>query len=122
MYWEDVDLSHRWLRQGGDLRVVHEVSVVHDVGGTQGAGGKSPLYGRQMCKNRLRFATLHVAPAVRLRWLWHTPRYAARVVTRDGRRGALRNPRLVASAVWGSLVGVGLVLRSLVRDALTRAA
>jgi N-acetylglucosaminyl-diphospho-decaprenol L-rhamnosyltransferase len=115
LYWEDVDLSRRHAEGGGALVVSEDVTVVHDVGGTQGAGGKSPLYCYFMCRNRLRYAARLRSRRDRLRWLIHSPRYATRVALRSGRRAALRRPELVIAAVRGTLAGVREVASSLAR-------
>ena len=118
LYWEDVDLTQRALGLGIGLLVVHDAVAVHHVGATQrGEGeGKSPTYCRFMCRNRLLFATEHVDRWGRLRWLWHAPLYAVRVLLRHGRRAALRRPDLAVAAMRGTVEGTALVLRSLVRD------
>ncbi len=116
LYWEDVDLSQRWLRAGGRLAVRSELSAVHDVGATQRVGDttterKSPVYVEHMCRNRLRFAGAHLAPAGRLRWVLHTPTATARVLRRDGWRDVLRRPEMAFAAVRGVLTGVPLLFR-----------
>ena len=116
LYWEDVDLGRRLLDLGGRLLVVHDTIAVHLVGGTQGAG-KSATYCRYMCRNRLLYASTHVAPVTRLRWLAHSPRYAALVLLREGRAAALRRPARAVAAAWGSVAGAALVVRSLLADA-----
>jgi GT2 family glycosyltransferase len=105
LYWEDVDLSRRCVEAGIGLDVVPEVVAVHDVGGTQGTSGKSPTYCYYMCRNRLRFASDHLAPRRQLRWLAGAPSYAADVVLRSGRRAALRQPSLSFAAARGSSAG-----------------
>lgn len=111
LYWEDVDLSRRILRAGAALRVVHELQVTHAVGGTQSGEGKSATYTRYMCRNRLLFARLHLPPSGRLRWALSSPRYALRVLQRDGRRAALRRPDRLVAAVAGTLEGLWLLIR-----------
>lgn len=120
LYWEDIDLSHRCLEAGGRLEVATQVVAIHDVGATQGAAGKSPVYCREMCKNRLRFASIHLPRRQRLRWIVWAPRYLVMVLTLAGRRDALRHPRRAAAALQGTLTGVGLVLRSVGRGASDR--
>jgi GT2 family glycosyltransferase len=110
LYWEDVDLSQRILAEGGDLLVLHDITVVHQVGATQGTVGKSATYMRFMCRNRLLFAATHTTGRERRRWLWHAPRHARIVVTRDGRRMALRHPTRSLAALRGTLEGVRLLL------------
>lgn len=109
MYWEDLDLSRRVLEVGHDLRVVHDVVVEHQVGGTQEeGGGKTSLYCRYNCRNRLLFAARHARAGERWRWVAASPRYAARVLLRGGRGAALR-PSLVLGATRGTLEGLALV-------------
>lgn len=111
LYWEDVDLTQRLLDAGCEVKVAHDLRARHDVGGTQAGTTKSALYVRYMCRNRLLFASTHVSPADRLRWIANAPRYAWRVLCRDGRRRALRDPRRIWAALAGTAAGVRLVLR-----------
>lgn len=111
LYWEDVEMTRRHLAGGGELLVLHDLRVTHAVGATQPGEGKSTAYAYFMCRNRLLYATLRHGWAGRLRWLWASPRYAARVVLRDGRRGLLRNPRLASAALRGTLAGLLLMAR-----------
>lgn len=113
LYWEDIDLSRRVLEQGGDLRVLDDVVAVHTVRGTQRPDGMSTTYCRYMCRNRLLFASTHVPPRDRVRWLVLAPRYARRILLSDGRKAALRRPSLVAAAAVGTVAGAARVLRSL---------
>ncbi|NAZ81403.1 glycosyltransferase [Kineococcus sp. R8] len=108
LYWEDVDLSVRCVRGGGRLLVRQDLEAVHAVGGTQGGGGKSPVYVRYNCRNRLLFARRHLSRARVLRWVVTSPVHAAEVLRRDGWRRALRSPRLVRAAVAGTVEGVVL--------------
>jgi N-acetylglucosaminyl-diphospho-decaprenol L-rhamnosyltransferase len=117
LYWEDIDLSQRVLERGGDLRVVDDVTAVHAVRGTQGSDGMSTTYCRYMCRNRLLFATAHVAPRDRLRWLAFAPRYARRILLGDGRAALVGRPSLVAASVAGTAAGVVKVAASLAADA-----
>lgn len=105
LYWEDVDLSHRCLQQGGSLLVRHDLEAVHSVGGTQRRTGKSSRYAYYNCRNRLLFAAAHLPPAAVLRWLRLAPGYAVSVVLRGGRRQLLRSPAPVAAAVAGTVSG-----------------
>lgn len=111
MYWEDVDLSHRWRAAGGSLRVVPEARAQHLVGATQGsAPGKSSLYLRWNCTNRLRFARHHLGGRARLSWIVHTPRYAVRM-RRRSRPDSCRGQVVAGLAlVRGSLHGLALHL------------
>ena len=112
LYWEDVDLSQRCLHLGGDLQVVHEVTVTHTVGATQGTQGKSPTYNYYMCRNRLLFASLNRPSSDAWQWLLHTPAATARVAFRDGKLQALTHPRRTSAAVGGAFVGSWMLIRS----------
>lgn len=122
LYWEDIDLSQRFLELGGELAVLDELVAVHSVGGTQRSGGtertegKSAVYCYHNCRNRLRFAEGHLAPRERLRWLRFTPGYAVRTMSLSGRRHALHHPSIVWASLRGSVAGSVAVLRSVVAD------
>ena len=59
LYWEDVELSVRWRRAGGLLRLVPGALVEHDVGGTQGRSeGKSSLYFQHNLRSRFLYLAL----------------------------------------------------------------
>jgi N-acetylglucosaminyl-diphospho-decaprenol L-rhamnosyltransferase len=120
LYWEDIDLSQRVLERGGDLRVLDDVVGVHSVGGTQRPDGISTTYCRYMCRNRLLFAAIHVPSGDRFRWLVLAPRYAARILLSEGRKGVLRRPWLVAAAAVGTAAGAVTMLRSVVSDGVHR--
>jgi N-acetylglucosaminyl-diphospho-decaprenol L-rhamnosyltransferase len=112
LYWEDVDLSFRCTQAGGTLVVRADLEAVHDVGGTQAAVGKSAVYCRYNCRNRLLFAAKHLGWRAVCRWLVHAPAYARRVLLRGGRRQLVRSPGLVWAAVRGSCGGAALAARS----------
>lgn len=109
MYWEDLELCHRARRAGARLVVREDLVVRHDVGGTQGTG-KSLLYHYFNCRNRLLFARRNLPRRAVARWVLATPRYARRVLLRDGRRAALRDPRRAWAALRGSAAGVRVAL------------
>ena len=114
MYWEDVELSHRWRLAGGRLLVRADVLVTHAVGGTQtgGGSGRSSLYYRFNCRNRLLFAAAHVEDQDLRAWTRSTASYAKAVVLRGGRRQFLRHPLMpFIAAVRGSSEGLWLVHR-----------
>lgn len=117
LYWEDVDLSRRCLETGGGVQVREDLTAVHDVGGTQSApgGGKSSVYYRYNCRNRLLFAAVHLDRGEQLRWIARTPAYARRVLLRGGRRRLLRDPRPVLDVTLGSLWGVALLVAAALR-------
>jgi len=120
MYWEDVDLSYRIGRLGGRLLVRHDITATHAVGATQASDGvgKSNLYYRYNCRNRLLFAAKNLpSEQVRLA-MRETPRFAKDVLLRGGRRQFLRHP---VGPVWsvtrGSLEGYAAALKRLRSDA-----
>lgn len=115
LYWEDVDISRRCVDLGGRLTVAVDVRAVHDPGGTQldqlRGSGKSPNYYYYNCRNRLLFASRHLSTRSMLEWVWHTPAESATILSRGGRRQVVKSPRAILSAVGGSLVGYGIVIR-----------
>lgn len=115
MYWEDVDLTRRFLSAGGQLEVLETVQAVHAVGATQGTDRKSSLYTYFVCRNRLLFASIHLDRKARIRWLLHTPAASWKIAMRDGRRSALSRPSYLWATFRGSVAGVALVIRSLLR-------
>jgi GT2 family glycosyltransferase len=111
MYWEDIDLSSRVLAGGGRVVVRRDLRVVHQVGGTQAGEGKSGLYCRYNCRNRLLYAALHVPDHQLRRWVRRAPRYASLVVQRGGRRALARRPVVpLWSALRGTVEGIALVV------------
>lgn len=108
MYWEDVDLSYRSIEAGGEVVLLENVVVTHDVGGTQpDSAAKSPMYVYYNCRNRLVFASKHLAPRDRLRWLLDTPAEIRRVVSRGRRPTRWQKLRLVLGpALAGSVAGM----------------
>jgi GT2 family glycosyltransferase len=118
LYWEDVDLSHRCLLAGGSVVTRPDLEVVHSVGGTQGAG-KSAVYFRYNCRNRLLFAARHLPSSLVLRWLVTTPRYTREVLLRGGRRSLLQRPSLVLAAARGTAAGVTLAVRDILARSVT---
>lgn len=118
LYWEDVDLGYRAVAAGGSVILREDLVAVHDEGGTHAdgrrAGGKSALYYRYNCRNRLAFATRHLRRRQLLRWVLATPSVSWEILLRGGRRQLLHSPGLLWAAVAGSLAGVGLALPALV--------
>jgi N-acetylglucosaminyl-diphospho-decaprenol L-rhamnosyltransferase len=113
MYWEDIDLSHRVVALGGRVVVRSDLRAVHQVGGTQRGEGKSSLYCRYNCRNRLLFAALHVPGEHLGRWIRSAPRYGLRLAQRGGgRRALLRRPvPLLWSVLRGTAEGIALLVR-----------
>lgn len=108
MYWEDVDLSVRCLRAGGELLLRDDVVVTHQIGGTQSnGGGKSRHYYYYACRNRLLFAAKNLDRPTQRRWAATTPAELRRVVSRGlppSRVWQLRHA--VPPATAGSLAGL----------------
>jgi N-acetylglucosaminyl-diphospho-decaprenol L-rhamnosyltransferase len=111
MYWEDIDLSARVLADGGRVVVRRDLLATHQVGGTQEGRGKSDLYCRYNCRNRLLFAAIHLSDRQLRGWLRSAPRYAGKVLRRGGWRALLRRPvGPVVATLRGTLEGIGLVV------------
>jgi GT2 family glycosyltransferase/glycosyltransferase involved in cell wall biosynthesis len=118
MYWEDVDLSFRCTRAGGTLVVRDDLIAVHDEGGTQGerrGRGKSALYYRYNCRNRLLFAAKNLDRASTLRWMLDSVGAGYQILLQGGRRQFVQSPRLPLAALGGTLYGLALAGRSLLR-------
>lgn len=116
LYWEDLDLSHRCLAAGGTLVVRRDLLAVHDAGGTQDSpsgAGKSSLYYRYNCRNRLRFAAQHLPRRRILRWIASTPSVTWEILLRGGRRQLVRHPGLACAALAGSAAGLAVALAAL---------
>ena len=119
LYWEDVDLSFRWVASGGTLKVADDIKIVHRVGGTQGGFGKSPAYVYHNCRNRLLFASIHLTRSEALRWLRGSVGYAASVVQRGGRRALLAQlGALLWAAVRGTVAGAIIIRRARTSDVI----
>ena len=100
-------------RAGGRVVVRRDLVVTHLVGGTQTAVGKSDLYLRFNCRNRLLFAAQHLTDDELAGWLRSSPAHARRVLLRGGRRALLRRPvRPAWSVLRGTVEGL-LLVRSL---------
>lgn len=117
LYWEDVDLSYRCVRDGGRLAVRSDLTAVHAVGGTQAGDGKSVLYYYSNCRGRLLFASKHLPRRALLRWLVHTPRSSWAILLRGGRRQLVHSPAPLWATLRGSLAGAGRAVRALARPA-----
>ncbi len=113
LYWEDVDFSLRAAQAGVELLLRTDLCAVHDEGGTQQRGNssaKSPLYYFYNTRNRLLFGDLHGAEGSRYRWLAETPRQSYRIWLRGGRRQILESPQGLATAIGGTIAGLGYFL------------
>lgn len=110
LYWEDVDLSLRVQRAGGEVVVRRDLLAVHAVGGTQAGRHKSPVYVEYHCRNRLLFARRHLGVRGALRQSLDAPRYAAEVLRRDGWRRLLTDRAPVRAAARGTLAGWALAV------------
>ncbi len=112
LYWEDVDLSWRITEAGGSLRVRDDLVAVHSVGATQGSGGKSPVYVRYNCRNRLIFAARHLDRERQRIWARGSIGYAKVMLLRAGRE---RFAREALPLVWAAVGGTASGLRELRR-------
>ena len=113
LYWEDVDLSYRWVAAGGRLVVRKDLAAVHDSGGTQGpqrGRAKSPTYYRYNCRNRLLFAARHLDRRSRLAWALLAPAVGWEILLRGGRRQLVRSWRPWWAALRGTLEGLALLI------------
>lgn len=102
LYWEDIDLSHRVLDAGGELRM-SDAEVVHDEGGTHDeerrGRAKSSTYYYFNIRNRLLYARKHLDAATGARWRRSAVRVGYGVLLQGGRR------QLVTSAApWRALL------------------
>jgi GT2 family glycosyltransferase len=119
LYWEDLDLSRRIERVGGTLVVRDDLEIVHDEGGTQAlrSGRVRPdTYYYFNCRNRLTFAARNLERTAILRWIWFTPRESWQILLRGGRRDVLGSLGPILAATRGSLAGLGIALRALLRS------
>ena len=114
LYWEDVDLTHRWSRRGA-LVLEREATVVHEVGATQGSGSKSLGYSYYNARNRMLFAVRHLGVRGALRWLRAAPGYASELVARSGAPDARAAEEHRAAASRGTRNGVLRGIERLVR-------
>lgn len=121
LYWEDIDLSVRWVRDGGRLALRDDLTCVHDPGGTQEGTarasdrGKSPLYHYYNTRNRLLFAARNVDVRRWPGWLRATPPHTVEVLLRGGRRAIVRHPlRTLWPAVRGTVSGLRFLVAAAV--------
>ncbi|WP_449372195.1 glycosyltransferase [Arthrobacter psychrolactophilus] len=95
LYWEDVDLSFRVVKAGGDLMVMQSAIAIHDEGGTHSGArsmsrAKSPMYYYYNIRNRLLFAALNLSADDNRRWRRSSIGAGYKIVLRGGRRQFLR--------------------------------
>jgi GT2 family glycosyltransferase len=115
LYWEDLDLSWRCLRAGGELVVRNDLQAVHSVGGTQDPTGKSSVYYYYNCRNRLLFAAKHLPRRALAGWLLRTPGASWRILLRGGgKRGLARSPKLLWAGVRGTFAGARVAVAALI--------
>jgi GT2 family glycosyltransferase len=118
LYWEDVDFSYRATQAGARLVVRDDLDVVHAGRGTQGPQrgiAKSNLYYRYNCRNRLLFAARHLPRRELARWMVRTPVASWRILLQGGRRQLLHSPRPLLATLAGTLAGLGIATRALIR-------
>ncbi|TFD69781.1 glycosyltransferase family 2 protein [Cryobacterium ruanii] len=107
LYWEDVELSHRVLRAGGDVMVCADAQATHAQGGTQGAGqhsagqAKSYSYYYYNVRNRLVYAARNLDGLDRRRWRHRSVQVAWEVISRGGRRQLLTSVQPLIAAARG---------------------
>ncbi len=115
LYWEDVDLSVRFVAAGGRLKVNRHLVATHDEGGTQGIGsgstGKSENYYYYNIRNRLYFAAKHLDSRLANRWLLNAPSVSYQILRAGGRRHLLRSIAPWRAYVTGLVSGAGKIVR-----------
>lgn len=114
LYWEDVDLSVRFIAAGGRLKVNRHLVAIHDEGGTQGIGsgstGKSENYYYYNIRNRLYFAAKHLNRRLANRWLLNAPWISYQILRAGGRRQLLQSIAPWRAYVTGLISGAGRVV------------
>ncbi len=118
LYWEDVDFSYRCSQAGAQLAVRDDLAVVHAGRGTQRPQrglAKSNLYYRYNCRNRLLFAARRLPRRDVARWMLRTPVVSWRILLQGGRRQLLHSPWPLLATVAGSLAGLAIAARALIR-------
>lgn len=127
LYWEDIDLSTRVVRAGGDLAVLDTVRVVHAEGGTQKGGGhvasgeaKSAVYYFHNIRNRLMYAAKHLDDADLERWRSLSLRVAWEILLQGGRRQFITSPQTLLVGLRAHRAGLRLVDAEIDRRRSTR--
>lgn len=114
LYWEDVDLCARVVREGGEVVLVPEAVAIHDEGAThrsEEARVKSPVYYYFNVRNRLVFAAKHLDQQSVARWRKSSAAAAYRVLLRGGRRQFVRPHRNIWPALRGLAAGLSVSSR-----------
>lgn len=107
LYWEDVELSHRVLQAGGEVKVCIDAQAIHAQGGTQGTGqhsagqAKSYSYYYYNVRNRLIYAARNLSDDDRQRWRRRSLPAAWEVIARGGRRQLLTSVQPFVAALRG---------------------
>lgn len=122
LYWEDVDLSYRVQKLGGQVICLPDALAVHDEGGTHRDAGaamsstaKSPTYYYYNIRNRLLFAARNLDVDSQRAWQRHALRAAREVLLRGGRRQFVLQPYPVLSAAIRGLRDGSRFTRSSIR-------
>ena len=118
LYWEDVDFSRRAAVAGARLIVREDLEALHDEGQTQGlriGNAKSYGYYYYNCRNRLLFGVRNLNRRQLLSWTLRTPAQSWAILLRGGRRQLLHSRAPLKAVTLGSLAGIGLAVRGLVR-------
>lgn len=120
LYWEDVDLSYRVTRAGGNLLTLPDAWAVHDEGGTHQdgrgpAGSKSSTYYYFNIRNRLLFAARHLDDSDLRRWKMSSLAASWEILLRGGRRQFLHPVEPLGAALRGIMDGWRLTARNRAR-------
>lgn len=123
LYWEDVELTQRWLAHGGQLIVLEGAVATHAVGGTQSGhhhASKSPLYVRWNLSNRGRFLSGKGSRIDSFRWWIYSFPYAVELTRMSWRRiFSFEFPSYVAAFAAGLWIGTwNLVAKGESNDAV----
>jgi GT2 family glycosyltransferase len=122
LYWEDVDLSYRTRRLGGDAVVLENAIAVHDEGGThlpdsraRVGRGKSATYYYFNLRNRLLFASRCLEEPDIRRWMWTSAQAAWHVLLQGGKLQFLRPVQPLSAAFRGTRDGLRIARTELNR-------
>jgi N-acetylglucosaminyl-diphospho-decaprenol L-rhamnosyltransferase len=107
LYWEDVDLTYRWRKMGGDLRIVQSATAFHEVGATQGASShKSLTYLHYNARNRIVFARRNLGKLRTLQWTITSPVTWIWLLRMGGIRRSRVRLSLVIAVISGTAKGL----------------